>query len=207
MRMILLAVCVFPALAAHAQGLSTAAQAGGLQAQLEAAQAQGTAAAARPGDEKLTCDEMQTEIVAVAQSPEFQAGLALFGNPAQRDPGQIDDAQQHLDPQTFASGTRNFWSLAQGLAMAALPNSVGAAAQQAVGMVQGAQLQAQAGQFQQQMISQAPQLAAMMGPAMRGQRVMELAEARKCEWLKGDPLSTPESTQVLPELPAAPEER
>jgi len=51
-------------------------------------------------------------------------------------------------------------------------------------MAQNAQLQAQTQQNQRAMMALGGQAAAMAGPAMRGQRVMELAQARDCAWLK-----------------------
>jgi hypothetical protein len=60
-------------------------------------------------------------------------------------------------------------------------------------------MRGQAEHRQQQIFGQGQQMAAMMGPAMRGQRLIELAEAKKCAWLNGDSLSAPAAT---PEPPA-----
>lgn len=59
-------------------------------------------------------------------------------------------------------------------------------------------MQAQAAENQQRIFDSAAGLVGMMGMAQRGQRVMELAEAKKCEWLNGDALSTPEPTPDPP---------
>jgi hypothetical protein len=66
-------------------------------------------------------------------------------------------------------------------------------------MAQAAQMQQQAAQNQKQIFAAAEGAVGLMGSAQRGQRVMELAEANKCEWLNGDPLSAPQAT---PEPPA-----
>lgn len=193
MKLIVLVVCTLSVFAAHAQGRRGAAQAASLEAQLEAAEAQGAAAAVRPGDEDLTCEQLQAEITAAAQSPEFLAALQPLA--AQSDPAQIEEAQQELTQQTQGPPRGGLVrSLAAGAVTAVLPNSVGAAAQQATAVVQGARMQVQAAQNQQQIFDSASQLVGLMGMAERSQRVIELAEAKKCDWLKGDPLSAPEPT-------------
>jgi hypothetical protein len=190
MKPILVLACLLPVFAVHSQG-RRAAEAQALEAQLEAAQAEGTANAVRPGDESLTCDQLQAEIATVAQSSEIQAGLAPFAEQAQADQAQVAEAQQQVEQQTPTPqrGGGLFRSLAQGAASAALPNSVAASAQTAAAAAQAAQMRGQAEQRQQQIFGQGQQMAAMMGPAMRGQRLIELAEAKKCAWLNGDSLS------------------
>jgi hypothetical protein len=195
MKLILLVVCTLPALAVHAQGRRGAAEAAALEAQLQAAEVEGAAAAIRPGDEDLTCEQLLTEVTAAAQSPELQAGLKPFAEQAQSDQAQIEEAQRELTQQTEAPRRGGlFRSLAQGAATAVLPNSVGASAQQAAAMAQAAQMQRQAAQNQERIFGAAAGAVGMMGTAQRGQRVLELAEAKKCEWLNGDPLSSPEAT-------------
>jgi hypothetical protein len=203
MKLILLVVCTLSVFTVHAQGRIGAAEAAALEAQLKTAEVEGAAAAVRPGDEDLTCQQLQDEIVAAAQSPEFQAALRPFAEQAQADQAQIEAAQQQIEEQTQGrrggGGGGLFRSLAQGVATAALPNSVGTSATQAAAMAQAAQLQRQAAQNQEQIFGAAQGAVGMMGTAMRGQRVMELAEAKKCEWLNGDPLSAP---AAAPEPPA-----
>jgi hypothetical protein len=195
MKLILLVVCTLPAFAVHAQGRRGAAEAAALEAQLQTAEVQGAAAAVRPGDEDLTCEQLQAEITAAAQSPELQAGLQPFAEQAQADQAQIEEAQREMTQQPGAPRRGGFFrSLAQGAATAVLPNSVGASAQQAAAMAQAAQMQGQAAENQQRIFDSASGLVGMMGTAQRGQRVLELAEAKKCDWLSGDPLSTPEAT-------------
>jgi hypothetical protein len=193
MKLILVVACLLPMFAVHAQG-RRAAEAAALEAQLRAAEVEGAAAAVRPGDEDLTCQQLQDEIVAAAQSPELQAALQPFAAQAQSDQAQLQEAQRQVEEQTQGrrgGGGGLFRSLAQGVATAALPNSVGATATQAAAMAQAAQMQRQAAQNQEQIFGAAQGAVGMMGMAQRGQRVMELAEAKKCEWLNGDPLSAP----------------
>lgn len=198
MKLFLLVICTLSAFGAHAQ-TPTAAQAAALEAQLEASQAQETAAAVRPVADNLTCEELQTEMVTIAQSPDMQAGLQAFAGQAQKSQEQVAEAQpQVAEPTEEGQGGGSLLSLAHGAATAALPNSVGALATQAEGTVQGARLQAQAAQTQQEIFDIAGQLAGMMGPAMRSQRIMDLAAAKKCEWLNGDPLSAPEAASEPP---------
>ena len=203
MKFILLVVCTLSVFTVHAQG-RRAAEAAALEAQLRTAEVEGAAAAVRPGDEDLTCQQLQDEIVAAAQSPELQAALQPFAQQAQSDQAQVEAAQQQLEEQTQGrrrgggGGGGLFRSLAQGAATAALPNSVGASAQMAAAAAQAAQMQQQAAQNQERIFDAASGAVGMMGTAMRGQRVMELAEAKKCEWLNGD-LSAP---AAAPEPPA-----
>jgi hypothetical protein len=204
MKLILVVVCLLPVFAVPAQG-RRAAEAAALEAQLRTAEVEGAAAAVRPGDEDLTCQQLQDEIVAAAQSPELQAALQPFAEQAQSDQAQVEEAQQQIEEQTQGrrrgggGGGGLFRSLAQGAATAALPNSVGASAQMAAAAAQAAQMQRQAAQNQDQIFGAAQGAVGMMGTAMRGQRVMELAEAKKCEWLNGDSFGTP---AAAPEPPA-----
>ncbi len=93
-KLILLVACILPMVTAHAQGRS-AAQAAALEAQLQTAEVEGAAAAVRPGDEDLTCQQLQDEIVAAAQSPELQAALQPFAGQVQSDQAQVEQAQQN----------------------------------------------------------------------------------------------------------------
>jgi len=90
MRTILLALLLFSASATLAQNdADLAAQQRAMAEQLAAAQA----SAARPGDEALSCEALQAEMVAIAQSPEMQAFAQTAGAQAQGQLEQINAAQ------------------------------------------------------------------------------------------------------------------
>jgi hypothetical protein len=149
------------------------------------AQALGTANAVRPGDEDLSCEALQAEIVAIAQSPEMQAFAQSAGQQAHADLAQIQQAQAEAQ-QAQQARPGLFRQMVRGAATGVIPG-VGqgaAAAQQAEAMARNAEVQAQAEQNVQQIAALGGQAAAMAGPAMRGQRVFELARARDCAWVE-----------------------
>ena len=185
MRSVVLVPLLWVAAAASAQNDDLAKQQEALADQLEAAQAAAEANASRPGDEALSCEALQAEMVAIAQSPEMQAFAQTAGAQAQSDLAKINEAQA---AQQAAAGSRPGLArgIAQGVVSGVVPGlgQAQAAAQQAASMAQAAQAQQQVRQNQQSMLALGGQAAAMAGPMMRGQRVMELAQARDCAWLK-----------------------
>jgi len=54
---------------------------------MEKAQAE----ASKPGDEKLTCDQLQQQMVAIAQDPAFLAYVQAAGAEAQKELAQMQD--------------------------------------------------------------------------------------------------------------------
>ena len=185
MRTVLLVPLLWVAVAASAQNDDLAKQQEALAEQLEAAQAAGEANASRPGDEALSCEALQAELVAIAQSTEMQSFAQTAGVQAQADLAKINEAQA---AQQAAAGSRPrlFRGMVQGAASAVVPGlgQAQAGAQQAAAIAQSAQAQEEVRQNQQSMLALGGQAAAMAGPMMRGQRVMELAQARDCAWLK-----------------------
>ena len=185
MRIVLLVPFVSAAFAASAQDDNLAAQQQALADQITAAQAAAEANASRPGDENLSCEALQAEMVAIAQSPEMQAFTQTAGAQAQANMAQISAAQA---AQQAAAGSRPGLArqIAQGVVSGVVPGvgQAQAQAQQAAAMAQNAQLQEQTRQNQQAILGLGGQLSSLAGPAMRGQRVFELAQTRDCAWLK-----------------------
>lgn len=183
MRTVLVLVSV---LAAAAAGAQSPADFERQQKQLLEAQEQAVANAVRPGDENLSCEALQTELIAVAQSPEMRSFAESFGAQAQADLAQVEQAQAAAEEQTRTARRGVFRSMVQGATSAVVPGADRAAAraQQAQAQAQNAELQAQTEQNLQRIAGLSSSVAGMTGPAMRGQRLLELAQARDCAWLK-----------------------
>jgi hypothetical protein len=147
------------------------------QAQAEnmmAAQAAAERAAVRPGDEALSCDALQTELATVMKDPAFQAAIASSGAAAQ---AQMDQAKA---AQATAAGL-GATSIATGIASSFIPG---------MGWLAGAAMQAQVAEAQAKMPAADRARAQMIGdvtsmlPTMyRGQRIHELATAKKCAFV------------------------
>ena len=125
--------------------------------------------AVRPGDERLDCTALERALVAEVTSPPFQDRIAKGGRQAEQ-----DMARTRVDPATMSAqaAVTAFASLAPG------GGWMGLAA--ATGQVAGAQ--AQAAQNIQQRMQQSNEMVQILPQVMRGQRVIELAQERKCDW-------------------------
>lgn len=135
---------------------------------MEKAQAQ----ANRPGDERLSCDELQKQLVGVAQDPAFQAYVKVAGEAAQKDMAQMQGAQSEIAAKTAAT------VIASMVPGAAMGHMMASAAENQAKAAQGA------ARVQSRM-ADAQQMMAFMPQLMRGQRLIELATVRKCEWTAG----------------------
>ena len=78
------------------------------------AQAAGAAAAVRPGDEDLSCEALQTEMVAIAQSPAMQNFAQGFGAQAQADLDKLNEAQAAAEEQTKSARKGIFRGIVRG---------------------------------------------------------------------------------------------
>ncbi len=139
-----------------------------LQAGLEAAQA----AANRPGDAALGCDALEKELVASVKHPAVESYVAKSGAAAKQQQAALNAAKGRAATQ---SALTLFGSLVPGAAGAGLAGTA------AMGQAQ----QAEAAQNIEQRMQQAQEMIGIMPHMMRGQRVIELAQARNCEWLAG----------------------
>lgn len=135
---------------------------------MEKAQAE----ANRPGDEKLTCDQLQQQLVAISQDPGYLAYMKSAGEAAQKDMAQMQITQSEIAAKTAATMAA---SMVPGAAMGQMMAN---AAENQAKVAQGAaHMQARMAQGQQMMT--------FMPLLMRGQRLVELAIGRKCEWATG----------------------
>ena len=140
---------------------------GQLQERLAAAEA----AAVRPGDEALGCDGLATELVAVAKDPAVQAYVAKAGADAQKKYAAMEAAAAGMAAQTAFS---LFGSIVPG----------GGWAGHSAAVAQAEAQKLQAARNIQQSMQQAQEMMSIMPQMMRGNRVIQLAQARDCAWLK-----------------------
>jgi hypothetical protein len=156
---ILVLALIAVAAVAHGQDYQAMAQA------MEKAQAD----AAKPGDDKLTCEQLEEQLVAVTQDPAFQAHVEAAGAEAQQKQAAIEAGKSQMAMQKLRT-----------VMMAMVPGAAmpGMAAAQAQAQAQGANATKQVADRMQQ----AQRMMALMPMVMRGQRVVELASAKKCEW-------------------------
>jgi hypothetical protein len=135
---------------------------------MEKAQAE----ASQPGDERLTCDQLQQQLVAVAQDPAFLAYVQAAGVVAEKEMAQMQVPQSEIAAKTAATMVA---SMVPGAATGQM--MANAAENQAKAAQGAARVQSRMAQGQQMM--------AFMPKLMRGQRLMELAMVRRCEWATG----------------------
>jgi hypothetical protein len=136
-----------------------------MMADMEKAQA----AAIKPGDEKLSCDQLESELVAVTQDPEFQGFVQATGDEAEKRQAEMKLPKSQVAALTLRSAL-----------MATMPGAAfpGMAAAQADAMAKGAKSMSD----MQSRMQRTQKLAALMPKLMRGQRVIELAAGKSCEW-------------------------
>jgi hypothetical protein len=140
---------------------------GDLQSSLSAAEA----AAKRPGDESLSCDALQSELVASARDPAVQSFVAKSGAAAQEKIDAMNSAAAGMAAQSAIT-----------IMSSVVPG--GAWAGHAANVAQAQAGQAQAARNMQQQMQQAQEMMTIMPQLMRGQRVMDLAQQKDCKWLR-----------------------
>ena len=75
-------------------------------ANMKLAQANGMAAANRPGDDKLTCDQLQAELMTSMRDPKVQAAMGSMGQRAQDQKAKQDAAMAGKQQSVTAEDTR-----------------------------------------------------------------------------------------------------
>ena len=156
---------------------------------LQKAMAEAQAKATRPGDNALTCDAIQNEMVASMRDPAVTAAATKAG-------AWGADQQRKFEEASGASKAAMAGQRAMGLA-----SSLGSMFLPGLGMVtgraQGAMARAQAAQDagavernMQQLEERMNEMIPILPQMMRGQRLLELAQGRKCDWL-GPPAGMP----------------
>jgi hypothetical protein len=140
--------------------------------ELEATLAAAQAAANRPGDASLNCDALQSELVETANQPAVQSYVARSGAAVQERAAASSAAAASVATQMALT---LFSSIVPGGAWVGFGANVAQAEAQ----------RAQSAINIQQHMQQAQEMMAIMPQLMRGQRVIELAQARNCGWLGG----------------------
>jgi len=135
---------------------------------MEKAQAE----ANQPGDQRLTCDQLQQQVVAVAQDPAFVAHVKAAGIAAEKDMAQMQAAQSEIAAKTAATIVA---SMVPGAAMGHMTASA----------VENQAKAAQSAARVQERMAQGQQMMALMPKLMRAQRLVELAVVRQCKWATG----------------------
>lgn len=142
-----------------------------MAAGMEQSIADAQAAANRPGDEQLTCDQLQNEITTTMQDPAVQSVVAQNGAEAQGQLDRMNEARGQMRAQMAGN-------LFMGIASSFIPGM--GYAQMAQQQIQGAQMQRQANQNMAQMMEMAARMQTIMPQMMRGQRIYELGQAKSC---------------------------
>lgn len=140
--------------------------------QMLAAYQAAEAAARRPGDDKLSCEQLEEQLGETMNDPQLQSSIQTAGEKAQQDVAAVEAAKGEVAAQTAATIAS---SVVPG---AAMPVFVASAAASQGKVAEGAQ------RMQQQMAS-AQQMTANLPTMMRGERIMQLALAKNCEWAAG----------------------
>jgi hypothetical protein len=146
-----------------------------MAARMEAAMAAAQAQAQRPGDEALTCDQLQGEIATLMQDPAMQSFAAESGA----------WAQEQIDAMNAARGRAQAqmgFSMFMSIASAFVPGL--GYAQMATQQAQAMEQQRQAAQNMAQMSAMVERMTPIMPQMMRGQRIYELAQAQQCAFLQ-----------------------
>jgi hypothetical protein len=140
-------------------------------AQMEQSMADAQAAAARPGDEALTCEQLEGEIATTMQDPAVQEAVAANGAAAQSQLDQMNAARGQMRAQMATS-------MFMGIASSFIPGL--GYAQMAQQQMMAAQQQRQAQQNMAQMTEMMGRMQTIMPQMMRGQRIYELGQAKSC---------------------------
>jgi hypothetical protein len=138
----------------------------------------------RPGDEKLDCDALKEEMIENASKPEVQAYVEKSGAWAKKEKDAMKPGKGRVAVQTAVSV---FSSVVPG------GDWAGIMAAKAQAPMQQAQTMQRLQEHMQMMNEMIP----IMPYMMRGQRVVDLAKMRSCDWAKDantgntDPAATP----------------
>jgi hypothetical protein len=157
---------------------ATAQDYGAMEASMEQSMAAAQAQSQRPGDEALTCEQLETEIATTMQDPAVQQAVAANGADAQAQIDRMNAAQGQMRRQ-MATG------LFMGIASSFVPGL--GYAQMAGQQMQAAQQQRQQQQNMAQMMQMAERMQTIMPQMMRGQRVYELGQAKQCAFTQQQP--------------------
>lgn len=141
-----------------------------------ASQAAAEASANRPGDEAMGCAQIETEMTVMFKDPQFVATINSMGAAAQAE-------QQRAQQRQAGAAAAGAGAMAAGIAGSMIPgmgwlSNAAMQAQMAATMAEIPASTARGNAMINDMSSIMPQL-------MRGQRLNDLAVARKCPFIQG----------------------
>ncbi|HYD73289.1 MAG TPA: hypothetical protein VEF55_09130 [Candidatus Binatia bacterium] len=146
-----------------------------MAAEMEQSMAEAQAAAVRPGDDQLTCEQLESEMVASMQDPAVQSVVAQNGAWAQGQLDQMNAAQGQMRAQMATS-------MFMGIVGSFIPGF--GYAQMAQQQMMAAQQQRQAEQNMAQMMEMGQRMQTIMPQMMRGQRLYELGQSKQCAFVQ-----------------------
>jgi hypothetical protein len=156
-----------------------------MMAQMQAAQANAQIASMHPGDDDLTCEQLQAELAATMNDPAVKAQIGETGAWAQQQQDRAHHAQADMAAMVAPS-------ILTGIIGSFVPGA--GYAQQAIVAAQNRQLQAGAAENMQQSSQLMGGMAQIMPQIYRGQRVMQLGQAKQCAFTQ-DPPAQPQADQ------------
>ena len=159
-----------------------------LQKALEQAQAQ----ASRPGDERLSCDALQKELIDAMNSPEVKSFTRSQGELYASEQKRIESGKTDAALQAALTA---FASIAPG----------GAWAQLGAAQAQMPMQRAQAAESLRLRSQQATEMMQVLPQILRGERVITLAYAQRCDWVPDDVMGSG-AVPALPQAPAQPQQ-
>jgi hypothetical protein len=155
---------------------------------LQAAMADARAKANHPGDNKLSCDELANEAVAQMQQPEVRAQIAQNSDTAKSMQEDMDKAMgtAKAKPAVSIATTLMFGVVNTFIpGMSLVTGRAEAKAQESMQKSAREQAEVTNANTAQNMTVMMDGLIAIMPQMMRTHRVMELGQAKKCEWAQG----------------------
>ncbi|MGD9979894.1 MAG: hypothetical protein AB7H66_09320 [Hyphomonadaceae bacterium] len=173
MRVLLLSTAVSFALACAAP--TAVAQDYGDMAAFEQSMAAAQAQASRPGDDQLSCEQLEGEMVSSMQDPAVQSAVAANGAHAQAQMDRMNEVQGQMRAQIATN-------IFMGIASSFIPGL--GYAQMAQQQLQAAQYQQQAQQSMAERMQMIERVSAIMPQIMRGQRLYELGQAQQCAFVE-----------------------
>jgi hypothetical protein len=150
---------------------------------MQAAMADAQMKANRPGDNRMSCDQMREELESQMRQPAVRAVAVENGAIAQEKVDELDKAKKEASAQIATQMASNLF---MGIASTFLPGMgmITGRGQQAAQKAQATRDQAKAEQNMQDMNKMADNLITILPQMMRGNRMMELAQAKNCDWIK-----------------------
>jgi hypothetical protein len=160
---------------------------------LQAALADAQAKANRPNDSKLSCNAMQEEVVALMHDPTVTAVAVQNGAVAQQ---QLDEMEKQKGAAQARAATGIASGIFMGIASSFIPGlgMITGRSQGAAMQAQAAQMQAQTAANNEQMVVMADRMITILPQIMRANHLLELGQAKKCDWIPADAQGMPPAT-------------